>query len=363
MNTLQWFQVLVSFGLQVTLVIGIAWGVEHWTSCAVAKARIWTACFVSLLLLVAMGLLLPRLEWFHPWSNLGPQELLAVANTELVIGRSLLAIWACGAGVMLARWMMQFASVRGFIASCPEYPAEVQQWLKSQIPADLAVPRDEQLSFRESPQKLGPFCYQFHQPLIFLPMTLVSGDSTELQHVLRHELTHLTTQHPMQLFAQKLAQVVLWFHPLMWMCGRRSSLVREFVCDDAASGDAQSTASYLRTLLRLVESRTSSPGGALMLGRGQSELKLRARRLALDGNRSKAASVRAPVLVCVVALVVSQMWLPTNPLASRHATYSPWPNWTATVAHAFGVTLRDFEVFDADLEIDELLEAGQHSQS
>jgi hypothetical protein len=252
---------------------------------------------------------------------------------------------------------MQFLTVRAFISNCPEYPAAVQERLRGQLPSDTATPHGDQLSFRESPQELGPLCYQFHQPLVLLPKSLVQGDKTELEHVLRHELRHLQTEHPMQLFVQKLAQVVLWFHPLVWVSGRRSSLVREFVCDDAASGDAQSTASYLRTLLRLVESRTTSPGSALTLGRSQSELKLRARRLVFELERPKTANLWAPAVVCGAALLLSQLWLPTNPLASRHAALSPWPNWTATVAHAFGVNLRDFEVFDAELEINELMAA------
>lgn len=362
MNGLQWFQVLTSFAVQATLIIGIAWGVERWTRCAVAKARVWTACFVSLLLLLAMGVLLPRLEWLHPWSAIGPEKLLAVASTELVLGKCMLAIWCGGAAVMVARWAIQFLGVRAFIFKCPEYPAEVQERLRSQIPADTSAPHGDQLCFRESPQELGPFCYQFHQPLVFLPRTLVQGDKTELEHVLRHELTHLQTQHPMQLFVQKLTQVVLWFHPLVWMSGRRSSLVREFICDDAASGDAQSTASYLRTLLRLVEARSTSPGGALMLGRSQSELKLRARRLVFDLERPRKGSFWSPAVVCTASLLLSQLWLPTNPLASRHASHSPWPVWTATVAHEFGVNLRDFEVFDADLQIYELMDARGHSE-
>ncbi len=94
-----------------------------------------------------------------------------------------------------------------------------------------------------------------------------------------------------------------------------------------------------------------------MFGRSQSELKVRARRLAFELERPKKGNLWAPAVVCVAALVLSQFWLPTNPLASRHAIRSPWPNWTASFAHAFGVTLRDFEVFDAELEIGELIEA------
>lgn len=364
MNGLQWFQVMISFAVQATLVLSIAWAVERRTACATAKARVWTACYLSVLLLLAMGVLLPRLDWLQPWAAVGPRQLLAVAQLEYSLGRALLAIWALGAGVMVVRWGMQFLSVQAFIASCPEYPAEVQRRLKHVIPADyLSFPRVERLSFRESPRELGPFCYQFHQPLVFLPTTLVEGDLTELEHVLRHELTHLRTQHPMQLFLQRLTHVVLWFHPFAWTCGRRSSLVREFVCDDAASGDRQSTASYLRTLLRLVENGSGTAGGTLLLGRSQSELKVRARRLAFEVDRRQSTGLLAIGVVCGMALAFSQLWLPTNPLASRRAIFSPWPSWTATIAHGFGVNLRDYETFDADLQLDELLEIQRRTES
>ncbi len=100
-----------------------------------------------------------------------------------------------------------------------------------------------------------------------------------------------------------------------------------------------------------------------MFGRSQSELKLRARRLVIALERPKKGNTWAPAAVCAAALLLSQIWLPTNPLASRHSTYSPWPNWTATVAYSFGVTLRDFEVFDAELEIDELMKAQDRMDS
>lgn len=357
MNGLQWFQVLVSLIGQTSVITGLAWYIEKRTPSAMAKARVWNACFISLLWLLCAAILLPRLEWLYPWSGMGPQALLAVATTEQTLGICLLAIWGCGCGFMALRSAMQFVQVRMFIAKCPPYPVEVQRRLRAQIPVEISGPCQERILFRQSPCEFGPFCYQFHQPLIFLPASLLDGDSIVLEHVLRHEITHLQTQHPMYLFLEKLTQVVLWCQPLVWIGGRRSSLVREFVCDDAACGAGARTASYLRTVLRLVESRTRSPVPSLMFGRSQSELALRARRLASGENRSTNTRASGPGIVLGVAIILSQIWLPTNPLASRYAMYSPWPHWSATVAHAFGFRLRDFEAFDADLQVDELRDA------
>ncbi len=357
MNALQWFQFLLSYLLQATLVIALAWLLEHRTRAAVTKTRIWAGCFVSLLGLLAAGLLLPHLEWLHPWSRLGPSELLSAANAEFVLGRGLLAIWLLGCCVMLVRWGIRFLDLRRLIWSCPELsPADTHR-LSGMVESGRLRPGGMPVVFRLSPEEFGPFCYQFHQPIIFLPQSLLAGDPTELGHVLDHELTHLETRHPMQLFAQQLVQVVLWFHPLVGVSGRRASLVREFVCDDAASGDGASTASYLRTLLHIVEHRAKPQGSVMPIGRSPSELKRRAKRLVAAVSRPAPRWGLAPVAgLLVAAALASQVWLPTNPLASPTTRTSPWPSWSAAALHAFDVNVRDFERFDARLQLHELLE-------
>ena len=65
----------------------------------------------------------------------------------------------------------------------------------------------------------GPFCCQLHQPVIVLPRFLLEGSRDHLRHVLIHEVEHLATNHPLQLFITQLAQVVCWFHPSRLDCG------------------------------------------------------------------------------------------------------------------------------------------------
>ncbi|MCA9263392.1 MAG: M56 family metallopeptidase [Planctomycetales bacterium] len=363
MSTLQWLQFLVSYVVQATLVIGLAWWLECRTVCVTTKSRIWSACYVSVISLLATGLVLPRLEWVHPWSNLSSSLLLHVVSVQHVLGFSLLAVWFLGVCVMLVRWSIHFCIVRKFIRRCPAYPMETQRQLQAMIPSECVGDDESPVQFRCSPPHYGPFCYQFHRPLVFLPELLLHGDLVALEHVVRHEVTHLATQHPLQLFFQRMAETLLWFHPLVWACGHRAALVREFVCDDAASGDVESTASYLRTLLQIVESRAVSPGGSLMFGHRHSDLRIRASRLAKADRQETYRATWAHMVVLLMALVASQLWLPTNPLSSRHTHYSPWPRWTATIGHVFGVSLRDFEQFDAELQIDELLEASRQSAS
>lgn len=357
MNSLQWLQFILSYFIQVSLVVAAAMALERWTHSATIKTRIWTVCFVSLLGLLAVGLLLPRLNWFHPWSRLGPNELLTVANAGHVLGRSLLAIWILGACIMLARWAIRSLELRRFLRFCPLVSDDVNSRLHKLAPEKLLFPSGRKAIFRISPENLGPFCYQLHQPIVCLPKSLIDGNVSELRHVLQHELTHLQTQHPMQLFAQQVVQALLWFHPLVWISGKRASLIREFVCDDAASGEGASTASYLRTLLRIVEQRSQPQSGTLSIGRSSSELRVRARRLVTSGAHSVSRrECWAVVGIFLVAVFVSQLWLPTNPLVSSTRNYSPWPTWSAATLHTFDLTVCDYEQFDSRTHLHELFE-------
>jgi len=213
------------------------------------------------------------------------------------------------------------------------------------------------VDYRISPENFGPFCYQFHRPIIGLPDSLFQGQGNTLQHVVQHELTHLRTNHPLQLFLQRIVQTLLWFHPLVWISSRRAGLVREFVCDDVSTRQSGSTPAYLRALVAVIEERAAPPSSTLAIGRSGVELTTRARRLAnqLDAGPSQR-SWGYVVALMVGALICSQLWLPTNPLASARSRWSPWPTWSAATLFVFDLPVRDFEHFDHRPEFHEWLE-------
>ena len=358
MTPVEWLQFLLSYSVQAATIIGVAYGLDHWAHRAsTVQSRVWTACYVTLLGVLTAGLLLPRIEWLHPWRCLSSSTVLVAAEVESVLGNLLLTIWLLGAAVVVTRCAIEFVRVQRFIASCPTATAEELSRIRSLVPEDRFKQGSRTIEVRVGPEDMGPFCYQFHQPFIFVTRALLLGDDTELRHVLDHELTHLRTEHPLQLCLQKMAQTVLWFHPLVWMAAGRASLVREFVCDDAATHCPSSTASYLRTLLRIVEHRNRSRSELLTIGRSVGEVRLRAERLVqMIGMGDQKVGV-APVLgVAIAGIAASQLWLPTNPLDSSHSRQSPWPTWSAATLHALNVSVADYQPFDERTQIHELRE-------
>ncbi|MEM1068749.1 MAG: peptidase M56 BlaR1, partial [Planctomycetota bacterium] len=55
------------------------------------------------------------------------------------------------------------------------------------------------------------------------------------------------------------------------------------------------------------------------------------------------------------AVMIQQVWLPTNAMASRRGDWSPWPSWTAKSLHHVGFKVRDFEPFEDRVQMRELI--------
>ena len=218
MTATQWLEVLASYSLQVLIVIATGKLLERAVAQTSDRYAIWNLCFFSVLVLGCGALLLPRLHLIQPWSRVEPHTLLTVSAAQAVIGRCLLAVWCIGASVSLIRWIARGRLVRRTLRRCERLPsADVQQLLGL---TDSADERLKQHTVLISDEADGPFCWQLHQPTVVLPRFLLEGRTEDLRHVLLHELEHLKTNHPIQLFWQHLAQVVCWFHPAVWDAGR-----------------------------------------------------------------------------------------------------------------------------------------------
>lgn len=83
-----------------------------------------------------------------------------------------------------------------------------------------------QCSILSTPMLMG-FC----NPMILLPERKL--DEMSLSYVLRHELSHYKRKDLWLKLLILLAQSVHWFHPLVWIMGRRASADIEKACDDA----------------------------------------------------------------------------------------------------------------------------------
>ncbi|MEQ9066869.1 MAG: M56 family metallopeptidase, partial [Gimesia chilikensis] len=151
--------------------------------------------------------------------------------------------------------------VNRFLKSCQ--PVEISEYISTEALDELSqkfkLSGKQQVRFLTTTRLSSPFCSQLHYPYIIIPEYLLDFEPQKFNFIIRHELEHLQTGHPLQLFLQRLVEVIFWFHPMVWWASQQSALCREFACDEAAIQTPQEIAPYLRTLLTIIEYGATQP--------------------------------------------------------------------------------------------------------
>ena len=354
------FEVGCTLCLQISVVIAVTFALQQWVGDARFGCRLWTACFVCVIGLVAAAFLLPHRRLFSFPSDLSRENTLNIVvwQSRLAIGLGI--VWAAGVVVSLMQQAMLCGSLLRFLKlGCEAVDGET---LLKRVDIE---PRDQAgLQILTSAQIQGPFCWQLHRPVIVLPTFLIDEDETTLRHVLLHELEHLRTQHPMQHFLQGICSTIFWFHPLVWSAARGAELTREYLCDEVAAKTVGKFGAYLRTLAKVAErcgsvSCTDVPKGTLAFGNQESALIQRSNRLVAVAEGRTSSSRWRPMFAMAALLLctglVQQIWLPTNAMASQRSGWSPWPKWSANALHQVNVQVRDFEQFEDRVQMHELM--------
>ncbi len=315
-------ELIASLAVQVCVVIGIcAWLVRH-TGGGDAGHRLWSVCHVLILAQTAAALLLPHLRLLPHAIVTEHLPLPLVATSEVWLGRAAMGVWGVGALLYAVGMFLGALNVHRLIAAAQPLPR----------PLDPEIPH---VTCLVSPHISVPFCWQIQRPIIVLPENLRTHPAEELQAIIRHELAHLRSAHPVCLFLQRLVEMLFWLHPLVWWASRQADLHREFHCDREASRAGQETANYLRGLLRLAE---TSPAGACRFPVGlgfegsRNNIRVRVARLIHESREQPPARSAAPLplaLMAAAAVASTVLWLPIDAYASSRSVWSPWPRWSA----------------------------------
>jgi len=364
------FEIISTLVVQVLVVTLVTIGLQRRVADARGACQLWTTCFVLILVMIAAGFLLPHRRLVFLPTSLPSQTVLSLVIFQTWLTAILASVWIAGVAIMLfnrikAYWQLwHFTTNRCTLLSASEIASLPLDWDGVEGRLMVGETRSPSLQVLISNDIAGPFCYQLHRPVIVLPRYVIDGDQVNCRHILLHELEHLKTKHPMQHFLQGMCSVLLWFHPAMRTASRAAELAREYLCDEAAVSRDGKLPEYLRTLANVAEHCRNQPDqavphSALAFGNQKSCLMLRCERLMkLTGRTAVGHSLSPSVAVAALllcALIVNQLWLPTNALATNRSHWSPWPAWTANALHDFNITVRDFEIFDERIQMHELL--------
>jgi beta-lactamase regulating signal transducer with metallopeptidase domain len=335
-----------SLTVQITLMIGVVAWITRQRQAAAAADWTWTALHGCILLMTGAALLLPHLRP-TTWAALCvTSESAATQNAIDLGGRLLFWLWAIGVSIMLAAIVGGMWRASKLVQNSARDVRLTQFLIESAAKLGMSP---TPIQVRVSAVSVSPFCWQLHQPTIVVPDLLLDFPLDEQRAVLNHELVHLSAQHPLCLFLQRIVEAFFWFHPLVWWASRQAAAAREFRCDAQAVASRQEVAVYLQSLLHLIEARipapTALPAGLGFLG-DASLLSRRASVLAETLGERMVRIHKVPTITALVLLSIAclTIWLPLNPHASRRANWSPWPAWSARVLNASGIEVRDYEV-------------------
>jgi len=166
----------------------------------------------------------------------------------------LLLAWLVGVGLGLARLAYGATLLHRLRKSVrrvqvPSLAAHVAQWR-----ARFGLGRAPQVAVSDGigPLLLGPW-----RPLIVIPSSCVAeGTEAQLDAIVAHELAHLRRRDLQWTWLPALAEVLFFFHPLVWLARRELAVAQEIACDALVVDTGTATAaSYADTLIWVMKNR------------------------------------------------------------------------------------------------------------
>ena len=158
----------------------------------------------------------------------------------------LLAVWGIVATILSSRLLVQFIQIKKKINNSLPGPKHLQRML-DQVVGDLDCRR--KIILRHSPELFTPFLAGFRRPVIIFPERLMSDKcNAENPAIFAHEVAHLCSGDLFWMFAVRLIEILLWFHPLVWKLRDVHNCACEEVCDAVAADYLGNTELYSSTL-------------------------------------------------------------------------------------------------------------------
>lgn len=341
-------EMLISLSVQAGLIVVVTALMVRLGGRHVRGDLLWFCGHLAIFAIVLAAFTLPHLRLLvaTPYlldrsSHLMPSRLMSA---------SIVTVWF--AGVLYAFAQIVVGTTRLYVAN-----------RISDAAPDAIYGRIDQTKIGAQPihvfvsQKLGgPFCWQIHRPTIALPQFILNWPSNAIDSIIRHEIVHLQSGHPMHLFCQRMIECFFWFHPLVWFGSRSAVAHREFHCDAACIADRGDAVGYLRSLLRLAETSNSLSTDLVTAAEFIGEASLvqqRANRIIGLNHDTIAQSAPAMaknvfaafvLTILLSAALTTSIWIPLDPSVSRRSVWSPWPHTSAAVLHTLGIAVTDYEI-------------------
>ena len=255
----------------------------------------------------------------HPGA-VSREHRLPAGSPRIIVrtGVDSLGLWRLTAGLFLLTWVVGAAALvvrllRGHLVSRrlrrTAQPIDKRKWndLLSGVAITLVVPPEQLPPIATLPALGEPITAGVLQPIVLMPEALLrSLTARQVVDVLVHECADVIRRDPLVGLLQRLAELLLWPHPLVHFMNRRLSQAREEVCDDhvLCAGDP---IGYARTLVAVAEAcNVQQPSSSLVTGLLTPRWTLESRVAGLlDARRIPTTTIHRGVLATVAAILLT----------------------------------------------------------
>lgn len=255
-----------------------------------------------------------RLTPLPATQNVGSAEHSAKSGWRR-IQLAMISIWAAGFLLLVALVLAKQIVCATLIRRASVPVDEQYETALAQLARRLGVKRHVRLIVTSRP--IGPAAFGLVRPAILMPAALLAGNSREhVELVFAHELVHIRRGDIVAGKLQLIAQLVWWFHPLLWWVHREARQERERTCDaEVVSGVGCKPARYARALLNIVEQKSRLR--PLVAIPGVRALEVTSRRLEFIMRTANAEYRRAPLISRLAFLTGLALLMPGAALPLR----------------------------------------------
>ncbi len=138
---------------------------------------------------------------------------------------AMLALWICGAAVVLILWFLRWHRVATILrAGVPVTSGRERAALRR---------LDAKTGLIASPSQMEPGVFGILRPVLSLPEGIAEHlDDAQLDAIFAHELCHIRRRDNLTAAIHMLVEAIFWFHPLVWWIGSKLVEERERACDE-----------------------------------------------------------------------------------------------------------------------------------
>ncbi|KAA6441406.1 M48 family metalloprotease [Dyadobacter flavalbus] len=159
------------------------------------------------------------------------------------------------------------------------------------------------IEFKESARILTPMVIGAFNPVVLIPIGLLTGFSTaQVEAILAHELAHIRRNDYLINLMQSFVEVIFFFHPAIWWLSDRIRMEREHCCDDIALRVCGDKMSLAHALVKVAEWQ-SSPELAMAFASKKPLLLQRIQRVLGVKPKSTGNIINLPVILLAAGMI------------------------------------------------------------